>query len=440
MSAWAGRRVAVWGAARSGVAAANLLADLGAEVVLSDAKAEPAPEGLDPRVELRGGGNVLAGAEVLVPSPGIRPSLPVLRDALATGVRLVSEIELAASVTEAPVVAITGTDGKSTTTEMVGAVIRGAGVPAEVAGNIGVPLSARARSVGADGVLVAEVSEFQLWSCGTFRPRVAIVTNVADDHADYFDHDPARCAAAIERVLADLGPGDTAILRAEDAAVAAFTVPEGVHVVWFGPSPTDTGWGLTDTHITRDGAPVMARAEVPLPGWHNAINAAAALAAGEALGLALEPMIAALRTFTGLPHRLQPLGQLGGATWYDDSKATNAHAATVGLRALDAPLVVITGGYDKGLDLQAFADVVAAKAHHVVLTGTTAARTAEALGGRVPTSQASSMAEAVAQAADAARAGDAVVLSPAASSFDAYRSYVHRGEVFQAEARRLGVG
>ena len=428
---WAGRRVAVWGAARSGVAAANLLVDLGASVVLSDNRAAVDAAGLDPRVTLSLGGNVLGGATVLVPSPGISPSTPALRQAMSEGVRVVGEIELAAGVSTAPVVAITGTDGKSTTTEMIGACVRAAGRAAVVAGNIGEPLSARVRDVGPEGVVVAEVSEFQLWSCGRFRPRVAVVTNVAEDHADYFEGDVDGCARAMERCLADMGPGDTAVLRRDDLAVQAFAVPGGVARVQFGPFAAARGWGLDGGSLTLDGRPVLPAGELSLPGPHNVANAQAALAAGLALGLELAPMLEALRTFRGLPHRLEWVRELRGVRFYDDSKATNAHAAGVGVRALDGPLVVITGGYDKGLDLAPFVDAVLARARHVVVTGTTAERTLEALGGRLPTSRAADMAQAVAQAFAAAQPGDAVVLAPAASSFDAYRSYAHRGQFFQ---------
>ncbi len=436
---WQGRHVAVWGAARSGIAAANLLVDLGAQVVLSDSRAaaELDLSALDDRVEVRGGGNHLGEAEVLVPSPGLRPSLPVMRAALAAGVRLVSEVELAASVTEAPLVAITGTDGKSTTTLMTGAVLRAGGFSVEVAGNIGTPLSERARHVGADGVLVAEISEFQLWSCGHLRPRVAVITNVADDHGDYFDHDPARLAASIERVLADQGPGDLAVLRADDPTVAAFAVRSGVAKVGFGPIETPTGWGLSNGWLTHAGTPRLAETALALQGPHNVANAQAALAVGTHFGVPLDAMAGALATFRGLPHRLERVAQRDGLTWYDDSKATNAHAASVGLRALAGPLVVLTGGFDKGLALHDFADLLVARARHVVLMGPVGERLAALLEGRVPTSQASDMAQGVAQAAGAARAGDSVVLSPAASSFDAYESYAHRGRAFQAAVQGL---
>lgn len=436
---WRGRRVAVWGAARSGVAAANLLAELGADVVLSDTRPVEALDlaGLDPRVAVRGGGNVLEGARILVPSPGIPPAAEGLARARAAGVRLVSEIELAASVAEGTLVAITGTDGKSTTTAMIGAVVAAAGRPVVVAGNIGDPLSAHARDVGADGVVVAEVSAFQLWSCGRFRPRVAVVTNVAEDHGEYFAGDTAAYVAAKARVLADQGPGDVAVLRADDPVVAAMATPAGVERVLFAPRPLAAGWGFAGGRLTRDGVPVMAAADLPVPGAHNVANALAALAAGAALGLPVDAMVEGLRRFRGLPHRLERVAERGGVMWYDDSKATNPHAAVTGLRALDAPLVVIAGGYDKGLDQSAFVDELVRRARHVILVGGTADRTQREIAGRVPTTRAASLDEAVERAAAIARPGDAVVLSPAASSFDLFRSYHHRGEVFQAAVRRL---
>ncbi len=430
------RRVAVWGAARSGIAAANLLADLGARVVLSDSRDEPEVEGLDARVELRGGGNVLAGANLLVPSPGIKPATPALREAIASGVVLMSEIELAASVAQAPIVAITGTDGKSTTTEMVGAVVRAGGRPAVVAGNIGIPLSERVRDVGPDGVVVAEVSAFQLWSCGRFRPRVAVVTNIAEDHAEYFAGDTTAYTAAKARVLADMGPGDTAVLRDDDRVVRGFATPEGVERVGFSVT-SEARWALRDGWLSHHERGVMRARDLPVPGLHNVCNALAALAVGDALGLHLDRMVDGLRGFRGLPHRLELVRTLEGVRWYDDSKATNPHAAAAGLSALTVPLVVITGGYEKGLDLAPIVEALLPRATYVVAMGATGTRTLEALRGRVASSTAETMEEAVRVAAGLARRGDAVVLSPAASSFDRFRSYHHRGEVFQTAVRGL---
>ncbi len=424
-----GRRVAVWGAARTGRAAANLLVELGASVVLSDTREAVDPEGLDPRVELRGGGNVLEGAEVLVPSPGIRPAL--LAD---VGVPIMSEIELAASVCKAPLVAISGTDGKSTTTEMIGAVLRAAGKQVEVAGNIGTPLSEVVLGLPADGVLVAEVSAFQLWSCRSFVPQVAVLTNIAEDHAEYFEGDVAAYMAAKRRVFDDMTQG-VALLRRDDSPAWASQLPKGVTRQGFGPV-SDADWGLTDGSLSHAGEPFMAASEVPLPGPHNIANALAAFAAGHALGEPLGAMLEGIRSFVGLPHRLERVGDFEGLTFFDDSKATNPHAAAVGLRTFTEGFVAITGGYEKGLDL---APVIAElkRARHVVVMGTTAERTLQALGGAVPTTQVESMAEAVQAARDAAETGDAVILSPAASSFDRYRSYGHRGDVFQEAVRAL---
>ena len=438
MTRFAGRRVAVWGAARSGVAAANLLADLGAEVLLSDRKTESelALEGLDARVRFRGGGNHLEDAEVLVPSPGIPPHNPDLVAAQRGGVEVVGEIALAASVAEAPIIAITGTDGKTTTTEMIGHLFRHAARPVVVAGNIGDPLSNRIRDVGADGVVVAEVSAFQLWSCPNFAPRVAVVTNIAGDHADYFEGDTEAYIAAKARVLRDMAPGATAILRGDDPVVSRFETPTGVRRVVFGPCPVVAGWGLHHQHLCADGVPVMAADAMPIPGAHNIANALSAMAAGAAFGLSHAGMAQALRSFEGLPHRLQRVRVRAGVSWYDDSKATNPHAAAAGLQAISAPKIVITGGYDKGLDLSPFVAALQG-VRHVILTGDTADRTAAAMGDRWATSRADSMSDAVAQAAAFAQSGDAVILSPGASSFDAYRSYAHRGQVFQSVVAAL---
>jgi UDP-N-acetylmuramoylalanine--D-glutamate ligase len=245
-------------------------------------------------------------------------------------------------------------------------------------------------------------------------------------------------ADSMARVLRDLGPGDTAVLRADDVVVWGFPVPEGVRRVGFAPRPRAEGFGLDAGIITCDGVPILAASELSLPGPHNVANAQAALATGRALGLPLAPMCQALRTFAGLPHRLERVRVRGGVTFVDDSKATNPHAAMVGLKALPGRLVVITGGYDKGLDLRGFCDVLAERAQVVLAVGPTAGRTLRTLGDRVATAEeAPDLATALARAVALAEPGDTVVLSPAASSFDAWKSYAHRGEAFAAAVRAL---
>jgi len=426
-----GRTVAVWGAARSGIAAANLLVELGAKVILSDNRHMDSLNlgQLDARVSLECGGNSLAGADVLVPSPGIKPSTPALKQALSRGVTLCSEIELAAGVAKAPIVAITGTDGKSTTTAMIGSMIDGTGRRAIVAGNIGTPFCERVLAGAGDDVFVIEVSAFQLWSCSTFVPQIAVVTNIAEDHAEYFEHDKAAYIAAKERILRDMVPDSYAILRGDDPYVGQFKTNVGVHRILFGPEEMSAGWGFDGHALLQDGKPVMDANRLSVPGQHNINNALAALAVGDALELDREAAIDGLMSFEGLPHRLQLVCQKRGVYWYNDSKATNPHAAGVGLKAIERDQIVITGGYEKNLDLTPFLDALG-RAKHVYTVGPTSERLAAALDGRLPIDTCVSLNEAVHHAASIAQPNDAVILSPAASSFDAYKSYAHRGDCF----------
>ena len=229
---------------------------------------------------------------------------------------------------------------------MTAAAIEQTGKLAVVGGNIGTPFCEVVGQAGATDVLVIEVSAFQLWSCGTFRPDVSIVTNIADDHVEYFDGDKAQYIASKARLLTDMLPGTTAILRADDPIVSEFYAPNGVHRVGFQPSPCTLGWGFDGQSLTRDGVAIMRASSLCVPGEHNIANALAALAAGSALGLSLDELMAGLVGFKGLPHRLEMVGQHNGVTWYNDSKATNPHAAGVGLAAVECPQIVITGGYE----------------------------------------------------------------------------------------------
>ena len=428
----------MWGAARSGIAAANLLDQLGAEVILSDQASLNSLDlsELSPRVNVETECHVLHDADILIPSPGIKPSTPALVEARASGIQLMSEIELAASVAEGPMVAITGTDGKSTTTMMVASVINAGGRRAIVAGNIGTPFSERVLSCGRKDILVIEVSAFQLWSCQFFRPKVAVITNLAEDHLEYFDGDADAYAQSKARLLKDLSHGDTAILRSDDPIVSAMTVPDAAQTVMFGPNIQGLGWSISESSLCRNGRPIFPISEMPVPGRHNQLNALAALAVGEAFGLAGPAMMSGLRVFRGLPHRFQWVRDRAGVRWFNDSKATNPHAAAAGLKGIEAPMVLISGGYEKGLSLAPYIDA-ALRAKHIILSGPTTPRILDALAGRVRTTVVESMAGAVEAAARLSDPGDWVILSPAASSFDAYRSFEHRGQVFQSLVEAL---
>ena len=363
------RRVAVWGAARSGIAVSNLLARLGARVYLSDSRdvGDLKLDELDSTVKVTGG-NVLGDAEIVVPSPGIPPSHQLFETVKKRGIQLLSEIEIAASVAVAPVVAITGTDGKTTTTEMTAAAIAACGRRPIVGGNIGTPFSAQVLDASADDVLVIEVSAFQLWSTSFFAPQVAVLTNIAGDHADYFDDDVDAYISAKLRLLRDMAGGTTAVMKGDDKILARVEPPQGVRKVNFQAVPTVDGWGYRDRWITDSDEPVMNDSELQVSGVHNVCNAQAALAAGVALGLNRENLAQGLANFTGLPHRVELVRTRRGVRWINDSKATNPHAAAAGLRAQSGRMIVITGGFDKGLDLTPFFDAID-EAKHIIATG-----------------------------------------------------------------------
>ncbi len=439
-----GMEVSVLGAARSGVAAANLLARAGVKVRLSDPKPEEALarhlEGLDPRVELVTGRNDLTYRDLVVVSPGIPPAAPIWEEIRRTGARVVSEIELGAWFARAPMIAVTGTDGKSTTVSMVGAVIEAAGLPTAVLGNIGRPLCDGVEDVPPEGILAVEVSCFQLLHVDTFRPKVAVLMNLAQDHLDYHPSMEHYVAAKL-RVFQAQGPGDVAVLSATDPGTRRYvgTLPDGVDRLEFsGSGPVDRGVGLVDGHLVwsagREPMPIMARSSSKLIGAHNGEDLAAAAAATLATGLPVAAVARGLSSFPGLPHRLEVVRVLDGVTWVNDSKATSPHAAQAGLDSIDGAVWLIAGGVDKGLDLTDWVASIIRKAVGVVLIGELADRLDAALraqGATMPILRARDMAEAVTTCRRHASAGEYAVLSPGCSSFDMFRSYEHRGEIFR---------
>lgn len=448
-------RWAVWGIGRSGVAAANLLAQRGHDVVASDPRSAdrlaPHLEQLDPTVSVHLGGNVLADAQVVVTSPGLRPSLPVFEQARRAGAPVIPEIELAWDVARAPMLCVTGTDGKTTTTSLLGEIFARAGREHIVAGNIGTPLCQLVESVSARGVIVAEISAFQLWSIHHFRPRVACLTNLAADHLDYFDGSMEEYAAAKRRILENMGPQSWLWLNAHDARTPAWREGFPGQLGLFALAPE-----LVEGHpraMWRQGEQLWARpgqgadpiAWAPdlealgLEGAHNHSNMLCAAGMAHCQGVELEVIHEALREFEGLPHRAQPCGQAGSVRFVNDSKATNVHAALAGLRGLEGqPVVPIVGGVDKGLELRPLVRWLRAHARATIVIGELAERLREQLeeAGYDPARliEADSMASAVRWAWERAAEVDGpatVTLSPACSSFDMFDSYAHRGRVFQ---------
>jgi UDP-N-acetylmuramoylalanine--D-glutamate ligase len=442
--------VSVVGLARSGVAAARLIRRLGGDVLASDSSPLDALstdarqlEGMGCR--LWGGGHppgAFAGAELAVVSPGVPLGLPALGDARARGVPVISELELAWRVMQADFIAITGTNGKTTTTALTGELIARGPRPSIVGGNIGLPLSERALDFPADGIAVVEASSFQLEATDRFRPRVAAVLNLSPDHLDRHGSFEAYVAAKA-RIFANQTAADWAVLNYDDPAVVELAARTAGQVIWFSRRRevprgvhVENGW-IASTLGERNEqiAPV---AELGLRGQHNVENALAATAC--ALWARLEP--AAIRSgiagFRAVAHRIEPVRTSRGVAFYNDSKGTNVASTVKALESFVEPVVLIAGGQGKGQDFGPLGIAARGRVRHAVLLGADRDKIQRALAASaISTEDAASMADAVARARAAAAPGDVVLLSPACASFDMFRNYEHRGDVFKAVVRGL---
>jgi UDP-N-acetylmuramoylalanine--D-glutamate ligase len=436
-----GRSVVV-GLGKSGLSAARWLVGAGARVAVTDSRT--APPGLDALralgadVDIRVGGfdaSLLDGADRVVLSPGVSRREPIVREALARGLEVVGDVELFARVVAAPVVAITGTNGKSTVTTLVAEMAGAAGVAALAGGNLGEP-ALDLLSQPVPKLYVLELSSYQLESTSSLELVAAAVLNLMPDHMDRYDT-LADYGAAKARIYAR---ARVAVVNLDDPAVVAMPAA-GQRVVGFSVERTDADWSLAERDgrewLVRAGTPVLATDEMKIAGRHNAANALAALALGEACGLPLAPMLATLRRFAGLPHRTQWVADRNGVRWIDDSKGTNVGATLAAVAGLKGPLVIVAGGDGKGQDFTPLADAFRGKVRLAVLIGRDREALARALAGACPTEYAADMAAAVAAAARAAQPGDLVLLSPACASLDMFRDYAHRGDEFAAAVRRL---
>jgi UDP-N-acetylmuramoylalanine--D-glutamate ligase len=435
-------RVLVLGLGLSGRSSARFCAERGAHVVAADER--PATELTDldeigPDVELRVGEAFpdAADFDLVVPSPGVPPDRYRAR-----AKRVWGDIELAGRALAIPLVAVTGTNGKSTTTHLIAHALHAAGLRVAAAGNVGEP------ALGLVGqpldAAVLEVSSFQLDTTESFRPRVAVILNLSPDHLDrHGSFEAYRDAKA--RILANQTPEDTAVLSADDPEVWSLATAAQARVLPFstrGPLPHGA-WLDAGAVVLRE--PRRDPQRVPLPelrllGEHNRENALAALAAAWAVGADPVPAAAALARFPGLPHRMEEVGRKAGVAYVNDSKATNPAAALRALAAAGGPVVWIAGGRDKGLDYGELADAAAARVRAALLVGEAAGKLEAALAGRVRTRTAASLEDAVREAARLAEPGDVVLLAPACASQDMFRDFEERGECFRAAVHSLEEG
>ena len=451
-----GKNILVVGLGRSGVGAAELCARRGASVTATDNRDEgklaEAVSRLQGQATLELGGHELSsftGADLIVLSPGV-PEIAPIRKARAAGVPVIGELELAFRHVQAPVVAITGTNGKSTTTSMLGAMMEATGRPTFTGGNLGAPLveAVDTEAAGPGGVLVLELSSFQLETVETFHAEVALLLNLSEDHLDrYPDYESYIGAKAriFERQTAE----DFAVVSGEPDQRGCLDLAAGTAAgrMTFQLDPARPVAGArVGAWLEEEQLCVCLPGEQPerlplaalrLPGRHNVQNALAALLGARLAGAGIKACHEALAAFSGLPHRMELVAEAGGVRFFNDSKATNVGAVVGSLSGFEMPVVLIAGGKDKGGDYEPLAELVRQGVEHVVLIGAAADVMEQALQGAAPLHRGQDLAHAVELAASLATPGDAVVLSPACSSFDMFDNYEQRGEVFAAAARGI---
>lgn len=448
-----GKKVLVCGMARSGVSAAQCLYELGARVTISDSKAEEKLaealqplEGMDIRRCLGDQAQPadLESYDLAVTSPGIPMQAPILRAVQAAGVPLIGELELGAQVSRALLYAVTGTNGKTTTTTLIGEIFRNLGKTTYVVGNIGYPFTACALRCGEEDVAVAEVSSFQLETISTFHPHIAVMCNITEDHLNR--HGTMEEYIRVkERIFENMGQGDYAVLNLDDPIVRGMAERIPCTPAFFSRrQEVETGAYLEGEEVvfSLNGHKkrVLRADEIRIPGEHNLENALAATALAMLAGVPAPVVRHTLKTFPGVEHRIETVRTVEGVTYINDSKGTNVDASIRAVRAMKVPTVLLAGGYDKHTDFLPLArEILASKIHTVVVLGDTAEQIERALRavGFESILHAKTFEEAVLLARSCAREGENVLLSPACASFDMFQDYEERGRVFKEIVSRL---
>lgn len=433
------KRAAVLGLGTSGEAAAKLLCQEGAQVTVFD---NASPEILADKVEAMAqlGIQVITGKaadkaqpnfDTVVLSPGIDPSVPLVQNFSRLGARFTGELELAYELCQKPVIAVTGTNGKTTTTQLVESMLNGAGVRTIACGNIGIPFCDAVRKQGELDALTVEVSSFQLETIKSFRPDVAVWLNLTPDHLDRYASVEEYRAAKL-RIFDNQRPEDFAVINLQDR------LPNiSAQRITFSAYSADGDLCREKEVIYFRGTPVLDLKETHLSGVHNAENLMAALGVAFALRIPWPSARTGLQKYRLLPHRCENVGEIGGVRFINDSKATNLDALSKALESQQSPVVLIAGGKDKGFDFDSVTQLAGAKVKHAVLIGEMAERIHRTWHGVIPCSLAASLTEAVTIARSKAAAGDVVLFSPGTSSFDMFRNYADRGDQFRQIAQRL---
>jgi UDP-N-acetylmuramoylalanine--D-glutamate ligase len=427
-SEFAGVKTLVVGMEKSGQASAAFLRKQRADVTTTDLRPLDLP-GFRPQTDELFGEDW----QMIVLSPGVPADLEALQKARERGVTVIGEIELAAPFLRGNTIGITGSNGKTTTTSLVGHILRAAGVPSQVGGNIGTPVIAMTEDSRDDQWNVLELSSFQLETAKAFRTKIAVCLNVTQNHLDRHGTMENYIHAKGNLFRMQL-PGSHAVLNADDEACRSFSEITAAETTWFSRDDMRQG------RVWIGDRPLMPLSEIPIPGPHNAENVMAAAHATRLAGVPLEQIASAVRTFQAVEHRLEFTAAINGVRYYNDSKATSVDAAIKAIDSFDGRLWVILGGKDKGSDYTVMRDKLRDKAHAVLLIGSAAEKIASQLEGAVRLIQCGTLAQAVAEASAGARAGDTVLLAPACASFDQFQSYEHRGQVFKQIVKDLKNG
>jgi UDP-N-acetylmuramoylalanine--D-glutamate ligase len=434
-----GKKVMVLGLARTGIETVRFLVGRGAQVLVSDCKSEKELEmemqALAPLPVrfLLGGEEIswLEGVDLVVPSPGVPLENPLLREATKREIDILSEIELAYRFLQVPLVAVTGTNGKSTTTSLIGEILKTRGLKVFVGGNIGAPLIGFASRDWDWGVV--EVSSFQLEWVEQFRPKIALLLNLTEDHLDRYPSFASYCGAK-ERIFRSQREGDIAILNRDDPLVWAMTERIRARVISFGWHEVGEGVFAKGGEIVWRGAAQEERfplARVKIQGVHNVENLMAAVAVAKSIDVPGEIIQRVIEAFPGLEHRLEFVREKDGVRFYNDSKGTNVGAVVKSLASFPGPVILLAGGIDKGGDYRVLEDGIRRKVKKMILFGAAKEIIRKALGHLTETVVVQTLEEAVREAARSGRAGDVVLLSPACSSFDMFQNYAERGRVFK---------
>lgn len=445
-----GKKVVVMGLGRSGLAAAQFCRQRGAQVTATDQKSAAelgdhtltSLRTLDVQLELDGHStSTLLGADLIIVSPGVPLELEPIQRARQAHIPVLGEVELAARFLKGRLIGVTGSNGKTTVTSLIGHILTRAGFSTQVGGNIGTPLVSLIERSRDDGFVVAELSSFQLETIDQLRPHIAVFTNISPDHLDRHGT-LGQYVSVKQRIFLNQTEADWAVLNADDPIVLKMMyITKARPLLFSRRRELDEGVFVKPPDlIGRLGGQehrLIRLDEIPLRGWHNVENVMAAMAASMAAGAASQCLREAIKTFPGVEHRLEWVGCIDGVDYYNDSKATNVDATIKALEAFERNVIVILGGRDKGSDFGPLRPLVAERVKHVLLLGEAGPKIARALEGAAPMTTVYSMAEAVERAHQLAEAGDTVLLAPACASFDLFENYEHRGRVFKDEVRKL---